>query len=133
MLKVDDREVARRRMPHTIPFVMPIDETFDVGVDTRTPVDHRDYKIPFRFNGKLSKVTFSPIALAARPPPISRGFFPWRFSDAGPTGCSTVASGRHPKSFTKNGRYLGLCVRAFQLVCSTPMNGLETTLAPFEI
>ena len=28
-------------MPHTIPFLMTIDETFDVGVDTRTPVDDK--------------------------------------------------------------------------------------------
>ena len=35
---------------------MTIDETFDVGVDTRTPVDDKDYKVPFRFTGKLDKV-----------------------------------------------------------------------------
>ena len=34
---------------------------------------------------------------------------------------------------SKNSGYLG-CVRAFQLVSSTPMNGLsELTLAPFKI
>ena len=38
---------------------MTMDETFDVGVDTRTGVDDRDYKLPFRFNGKLNKVTFN--------------------------------------------------------------------------
>ena len=37
---------------------MAIDETFDVGVDTRTPVDDHDYQIPFRFTGKLAKLTF---------------------------------------------------------------------------
>jgi arylsulfatase len=36
----------------------PIDETFDVGVDTRTPVDDKDYQVPFRFTGKLDKLTF---------------------------------------------------------------------------
>ena len=35
----------------------PKDETFDVGVDTRTPVDDRDYQVPFRFTGKLDKLT----------------------------------------------------------------------------
>jgi arylsulfatase A-like enzyme len=59
VLKVDDEEVAKEKMPHTIPFLMAIDETFDVGVDTRTPVDDRDYKLPFRFNGKLNKLTFN--------------------------------------------------------------------------
>jgi hypothetical protein len=28
---------------------MPPDETFDVGVDTRTGVDDNDYQVPFRF------------------------------------------------------------------------------------
>ena len=34
-----------------------IEETFDVGVDTRTPVDDKDYQVPFRFTGKLDKLT----------------------------------------------------------------------------
>jgi arylsulfatase len=58
VLKVDDKEVASSKVPHTIPFVMTIDESFDVGVDTRTPVDEKDYQVPFRFNGKLDKLTF---------------------------------------------------------------------------
>ena len=37
---------------------MTIDETFDVGVDTRTSVDEKDYQVPFRFTGKLDKLTF---------------------------------------------------------------------------
>jgi len=36
---------------------MTIDETFDVGIDLRTPVDDGDYKVPFRFTGTLSKLT----------------------------------------------------------------------------
>ena len=31
---------------------MTIDETFDVGVDTRTPVDDDDYQVPFRFTAR---------------------------------------------------------------------------------
>jgi arylsulfatase A-like enzyme len=58
VLKVDDKEVASRKVSHTIPFVMTIDETFDIGVDTRTPVDDKDYQVPFRFSGKIGKVTF---------------------------------------------------------------------------
>jgi arylsulfatase A-like enzyme len=58
VLKVDDKEVATKKVPHTIPFLMTIDETFDVGVDTRTPVDDRDYQVPFRFTGKIAKLTF---------------------------------------------------------------------------
>ena len=58
VLKVDDREVANKKVPRTIPFLMAIDETFDVGVDTRTPVDDNDYQVPFRFTGKIAKLTY---------------------------------------------------------------------------
>jgi arylsulfatase len=59
VLSVDGKEVARRTIPHTIPGVMTIDEFFDVGVDTRTPVDDKDYQPPFRFTGKLDKLTIN--------------------------------------------------------------------------
>ena len=36
VLKVDGQEVATLKIPKTIPFLLPADETFDVGVDTRT-------------------------------------------------------------------------------------------------
>ena len=58
VLKVDDKEVANKKVPHTIPALMTIDETFDVGMDTRTSVDDKDYQVPFRFTGKLNKLTF---------------------------------------------------------------------------
>jgi arylsulfatase A-like enzyme len=57
VLKVDGQEVANRKAPHTIPFLLTLDETFDVGVDTRTPVDDSDYQVPFKFNGQVAKVT----------------------------------------------------------------------------
>jgi len=67
VLKVDDKEVASSKVPHTTPFIMTVDETFDVGVDTRTPVDDRDYQVPFRFTGKIDKLTFKvgPVQLAS--------------------------------------------------------------------
>jgi arylsulfatase A-like enzyme len=58
VLKVDDKEVANNKAPHTAPFILTIDETFDVGIDTRTPVDDKDYQVPFRFTGRLNKLTF---------------------------------------------------------------------------
>jgi arylsulfatase A-like enzyme len=58
VLRVDGRDVATKTMPHTIPLTVTADETFDVGVDTRTSVDDRDYQPPFRFNGKIEKLTF---------------------------------------------------------------------------
>jgi hypothetical protein len=33
------------------------DETFDIGLDTGSPVDDRDYQVPFAFTGKLGKIT----------------------------------------------------------------------------
>ena len=66
VLKVDGKELATQKLEHTIPFLLPPDETFDVGVDTRTAVDG-SYQIPFRFNGKIDKLTFKlgPTQLAA--------------------------------------------------------------------
>ncbi len=57
VLKVDGKVLATEKLEHTIPFLIPADETFDVGVDLRTPVDS-SYEIPFRFNGKIDKLTF---------------------------------------------------------------------------
>jgi arylsulfatase len=57
VLKVDGKEVATHTMEHTIPLILQWDETFDVGADTGTPVDDNDYQVPFRFTGKLDKLT----------------------------------------------------------------------------
>jgi arylsulfatase len=57
VLSVDGKEVDSKQIPHTIPSLMTIDESFDVGVDTRTGVEDKDYQLPFRFNGKLVKLT----------------------------------------------------------------------------
>ena len=57
VLSVDGKEVAKKTIPHTVPGRFTIDETFDVGVDTRTGVDDKDYQPPFRFTGKLDKLT----------------------------------------------------------------------------
>jgi arylsulfatase A-like enzyme len=56
-LKVDGNVVDTKRVPKTLPYLFPEDETFDVGIDTRTPIDDRDYQVPFRFQGKLDKLT----------------------------------------------------------------------------
>ena len=59
VLKVDGQVVATRKIPHTVAFVFPADESFDVGIDTRTPVQDKDYQVPFAFNGKINKLTFN--------------------------------------------------------------------------
>jgi arylsulfatase A-like enzyme len=57
VLTADGKLVAAKTIPHTIPFLMAIDETFDIGSDTRTAVDD-SYKLPFRFTGKIDKLTY---------------------------------------------------------------------------
>ena len=39
-----------------IPMLMPIDESFDVGSDTRSGVDD-GYELPFDFTGTINKLT----------------------------------------------------------------------------
>jgi len=57
ILSVDGKELARKTLKHTIPLVMTSDETFDIGIDTRTGVDD-SYTLPFRFTGTIDKLTF---------------------------------------------------------------------------
>ena len=59
VLKVDGKEVARQKMENTIPFILAWDENLDIGSDTGTPVDDRDYQVPFKFTGKINKITLS--------------------------------------------------------------------------
>ena len=58
-LTVDGKKAAEGRLEKTIPFRFSLDESFDVGEDTGTPViDEYDAKMPFQFNGTLRKVEF---------------------------------------------------------------------------
>jgi hypothetical protein len=52
------RPFANKSIDHTIPVLLTIDETFDIGSDTRTPVDD-SYAVPFRFTGTINKLTFN--------------------------------------------------------------------------
>jgi len=56
-LKVDGKTVATHTLEHTVPLILQWDENFDVGADTGTPVDDHDYQVPFRFTGKLVKLS----------------------------------------------------------------------------
>ena len=60
ILFVDGKEVARNSMEHTTPITFPEDETFDIGQDTRTGVAMIEYRydVPFKFTGKINKLTF---------------------------------------------------------------------------
>jgi len=55
-LVVDGKEVAKGAIPQSIVVRFSLDETFDVGEDTGTPVveDYAD-KMPFAFSGTLKK------------------------------------------------------------------------------
>ena len=58
-LFVDGKQVDQKRIEHTVPFIMQWDETFDVGMDTGTPVSRLDYEVPFPFTGKIEKLTYN--------------------------------------------------------------------------
>ena len=57
VLSVDGKEVDKKTIPHTIPIIMSIDESMDVGTDTRTGVDDFEYQLPFDFTGTIDKLT----------------------------------------------------------------------------
>jgi arylsulfatase len=62
---VDGKVVATQKLDKTIPLLLPIDETFDIGAKSGTPIDDRDYQTPFAFTGKIDKlnVTVEPPVL----------------------------------------------------------------------
>jgi arylsulfatase A-like enzyme len=56
-LTVDGKKVGEGRIELTQPIRFSLDESFDVGQDTGTPViDEYDAKMPFKFSGTLNKV-----------------------------------------------------------------------------
>ena len=59
MLTVDGKEVAKKATPNSVPIAFGVDESFDVGSDTGTPVEDKDYKVPFAFDGQLSGLTIN--------------------------------------------------------------------------
>lgn len=60
VLVIDGKEAATKHMVHGIPVTFPEDETFDVGIDTRTGVSLLKYRYdsPFEFTGAINKLTF---------------------------------------------------------------------------
>src|SRR5262249_13975890 len=57
VLTVDGKVLAKQTMDHSIPFLMAIDESLDIGMDTRTGADET-YKLPFKFTGTINKLTY---------------------------------------------------------------------------
>jgi arylsulfatase len=56
-LKVDGEVADTKSMPKSLPIGIGWVETFNVGIDTGTPVDGKDYQVPFPFTGKLDRLT----------------------------------------------------------------------------
>jgi arylsulfatase A-like enzyme len=56
-LKADGVVLDSHSMQHSLPISVMWNETFNVGLDTGTPVDDQDYQVPFRFTGKINKLT----------------------------------------------------------------------------
>ena len=58
-LKLDGQVLDSHPMMKSIPVEIGWTDTFDVGVDTGTPVDGNDYQVPFKFGGRIRKLTIS--------------------------------------------------------------------------
>jgi arylsulfatase len=56
---VDGKVVSTQKLERTVPLILPWDETFDIGADTGTSVDEKDYKVPFKLTAKLDKLTIA--------------------------------------------------------------------------
>ena len=57
VLYINDKKVGEGRVGKTVPGRFSADETFDIGMDTGSPVS-TDYKSPNAFTGKIKQVTF---------------------------------------------------------------------------
>jgi len=55
-LFINDKSVGKARIPKTVPITFSIEETFDVGEDTGSPIIEDVYAVPFR-NEALQKLT----------------------------------------------------------------------------
>jgi arylsulfatase len=59
VLKVDGVAVDTQTMQKTLPLILQWDENFDIGSDTGTGVNDKDYLPPFSFTGKINKLTLT--------------------------------------------------------------------------
>jgi hypothetical protein len=58
-LKVDGKVVSTETLEATLPLVKQLDDTFNIGSAGASPVDDKDYKVPFKFTGTINKVTIA--------------------------------------------------------------------------
>lgn len=59
VLKIDGQVADTHKQPNSIAFLQVSDETFDVGIDSRTGVNDKGYQVPFAFTGKINTLTFN--------------------------------------------------------------------------
>jgi arylsulfatase len=58
-LAVDAKVVATQKLARSTPLAFNLDDTFSIATSGETPLDDRDYKVPFPFTGKLHKLTIA--------------------------------------------------------------------------
>jgi hypothetical protein len=46
-------------MDRTVPLQMNLDDEFNIGATSATPLVDEDYQIPFKFAGKINKITIA--------------------------------------------------------------------------
>jgi hypothetical protein len=50
VMRIDGKEVARKKIEKTIPITLAWDESQDIGSDTSRGVNDADFKVPFIYN-----------------------------------------------------------------------------------
>ncbi len=59
VLSIDGKKAGEGKMTASVGRRFSLDETWDIGEDTGTPLDFKTYDVPFKFNGELNKITVS--------------------------------------------------------------------------
>src|SRR4030095_15251197 len=58
-LKVDGTVAATEKLEDNEGIAFPPDAVFNIGAAAGAPVDDKDYQIPFKFEGTISKLTYT--------------------------------------------------------------------------
>ncbi len=85
--KIDGNVISTQTLERTVPLMLQW-ETFDVGSDTGTPVDDQDYRVPFRFTGRIDKLT-----ITVEPPKLTPADEK-RLADAAAKATDTAGGGK---------------------------------------
>ena len=51
--------VSTQKIEHTLPLTKPLVTVVNIGSTFGTPVNDKEYQIPFRSTGKIDKITFA--------------------------------------------------------------------------